>query len=123
MLKRVKFVREFTPLTEAARMPRKDRVHNKRGEDTVIDIQSGVAFEPSYVYTMLKHTSAAGAFSVEGRQEDAEEFLSCLLNGINDEMLEVYIYYIFHSLKNMNYYKIFIICNNYNLFIVDEIGQ
>lgn len=85
----VKFVREFTPLTEAARMPRKDRVHNKRGEDTVIDIQSGVAFEPSYVYTMLKHTSAAGAFSVEGRQEDAEEFLSCLLNGINDEMLEL----------------------------------
>ncbi|EFN69898.1 Ubiquitin carboxyl-terminal hydrolase 10 [Camponotus floridanus] len=85
----VKFVREFTPLTEAARMPRKDRVHNKRGEDTVIDIHSGVAFEPSYIYTMLKHTSAAGAFSVEGRQEDAEEFLSCLLNGINDEMLEV----------------------------------
>lgn len=84
----VKFVREFTPLTEAARMPRKDRVH-KRGEDTVMDIYSGVAFEPSYVYTMLKHTSAAGAFSVEGRQEDAEEFLSCLLNGINDEMLEL----------------------------------
>lgn len=79
-----KFVREFTPLTEAARMPRKDRV--KRGEDTVMDIYSGVAFEPAYVYTMLKHTSA---FSVEGRQEDAEEFLSCLLNGINDEMLDV----------------------------------
>ncbi|XP_072765297.1 uncharacterized protein Usp10 [Anoplolepis gracilipes] len=85
----VKFVREFTPLAEAARMPRKDRVHNKKGEDTVIDIHSGVAFEPSYIYTMLKHTSAAGAFSVEGRQEDAEEFLSCLLNGINDEMLEL----------------------------------
>ncbi|XP_011873046.1 PREDICTED: ubiquitin carboxyl-terminal hydrolase 10 [Vollenhovia emeryi] len=84
----VKFVREFSPLTEAARMPRKDRVH-KRGEDTVLDIISGIAFEPSYVYTMLKHASAAGAFSVEGRQEDAEEFLSCLLNGINDEMLEL----------------------------------
>ncbi|XP_039311593.1 ubiquitin carboxyl-terminal hydrolase 10 [Solenopsis invicta] len=84
----VKFVREFSPLTEAARMPRKDRVH-KRGEDTVMDIYSGIAFEPSYVYTMLKNASAAGAFSVEGRQEDAEEFLSCLLNGINDEMLEL----------------------------------
>lgn len=79
-------------MTEAARMPRKDRVH-KRGEDTVMDIHNGVAFEPSYVYTMLKHASAAGGFSVEGRQEDAEEFLSCLLNGINDEMLEVYIFY------------------------------
>ncbi|KAL0117483.1 hypothetical protein PUN28_010361 [Cardiocondyla obscurior] len=84
----VKFVREFSPLTEAARMPRKDRV-NKRGDDTVIDIYSGIVFEPSYIHTMLKHTSAAGAFSVEGRQEDAEEFLSCLLNGINDEMLEL----------------------------------
>ncbi|XP_077263842.1 ubiquitin specific protease 10 [Temnothorax americanus] len=84
----IKFVREFSPLTEAARMPRKDRVH-KRGDDTVMDIYSGIAFEPAYVYTMLKHTSAAGGFSVEGRQEDAEEFLSCFLNGINDEMLEL----------------------------------
>lgn len=29
------------------------------------------------------------AFKVEGRQEDAEEFLSCLLNGLHDEMIEV----------------------------------
>ncbi|XP_034186033.2 ubiquitin specific protease 10 isoform X1 [Osmia lignaria lignaria] len=84
----IKFVHEFTPLSDAARLARKDRA-NKRGEDTIVDIQSGVAFEPSYVYTMLKNTSAAGVFSVEGRQEDAEEFLSCLLNGINDEMLEL----------------------------------
>jgi len=28
-------------------------------------------------------------FKVEGRQEDAEEFLSCLLNGLHDEMFEV----------------------------------
>lgn len=99
-------------------MPRKDRIH-KRGED-VIDIYSGVAFEPSYVYTMLKHTSAAGAFSVEGRQEDAEEFLSCLLNGINDEMLEVCIY-TFYSLQK---YELIIrkIYNNH-FILVDKIGQ
>ncbi|CAL7942928.1 unnamed protein product [Xylocopa violacea] len=84
----IKFVHEFTPLSDGARLARKDRA-NKRGEDTIVDIQSGVAFEPFYVYTMLKNTSAAGVFSVEGRQEDAEEFLSCLLNGINDEMLEL----------------------------------
>lgn len=75
-------------MSDGARLARKDRA-NKRGEDIVVDIQNGVAFEPFYVYTMLKNTSAAGVFSVEGRQEDAEEFLSCLLNGINDEMLEV----------------------------------
>lgn len=28
-------------------------------------------------------------FKVEGRQEDAEEFLSCLLNGLHDEMIDV----------------------------------
>ncbi|CAD1479173.1 unnamed protein product, partial [Heterotrigona itama] len=84
----IKFVHEFTPLSDGARLARKERA-NKRGEDTIVDIQCGVAFEPFYVYTMLKNMSAAGVFSVEGRQEDAEEFLSCLLNGINDEMLEV----------------------------------
>ena len=88
LLCRVKFVHEFTPLSDGARLARKERA-NKRGEDTIVDIQCGVAFEPFYVYTMLKNMSAAGVFSVEGRQEDAEEFLSCLLNGINDEMLEV----------------------------------
>ncbi|KAK2585424.1 hypothetical protein KPH14_010092 [Odynerus spinipes] len=84
----IKFVHEFTPLSDSARLARKDRVH-KRGDNAIADIQSGMAFEPSYVYTMLKNTSSAGVFSVEGRQEDAEEFLSCLLNGINDEMLEL----------------------------------
>lgn len=87
---RFRFVQEFTPLSDDARCPRKDRV-TKRGEDNVVDIQYGVAFEPSYVYTMLQNNSSNGGFSVEGRQEDAEEFLSCLLNGINDEMLEVII--------------------------------
>lgn len=84
-----KFVHEFTPLSEAARMPRKDRGSRRGNEDTLTDVHCGIPFEPSYVYTVLKNTSSAGVFSIEGRQEDAEEFLSCLLNGISDEMLEV----------------------------------
>lgn len=70
-------------------MPRRDRAQ-KKSDEAVVNVQSGIAFEPTYVYTMLKNTSCASVFSVEGRQEDAEEFLSCLLNGISDEMLEVF---------------------------------
>lgn len=88
---RIKFAHEFTPLPEGARLARKDRAQ-KRNEDATVDIQSGVPFEPSYIYTILKNTSSPGVFSVEGRQEDAEEFLSCLLNGISDEMLEVSVF-------------------------------
>ncbi|EFN82904.1 Ubiquitin carboxyl-terminal hydrolase 10 [Harpegnathos saltator] len=81
----IRFIREFNPLPENARLPRKARA-NKRDD---IIIENGVALEPSYMYTMLKYTSSAGVFPVEGRQEDAEEFLSCLLNAINDEMLDL----------------------------------
>ncbi|XP_015118289.1 ubiquitin carboxyl-terminal hydrolase 10 [Diachasma alloeum] len=83
----VKFVNEFLPLPEGERLPRNTRGQKKN--DDSLDIKGGTAFEPSYVYTMLKNTSSPGVFSIEGRQEDAEEFLSCLLNGISDEMLEL----------------------------------
>ncbi|XP_063985979.1 ubiquitin carboxyl-terminal hydrolase 10 [Diachasmimorpha longicaudata] len=83
----VKFVNEFLPLPEGERLPRNSRGQKKN--DDSLDIKGGTAFEPSYVYTMLKNTSSPGVFSIEGRQEDAEEFLSCLLNGISDEMLEL----------------------------------
>ncbi|XP_012269229.2 ubiquitin carboxyl-terminal hydrolase 10-B isoform X1 [Athalia rosae] len=84
----IRFVHEFSPLSAGARLPRKDRAQ-KRSDEALVPIQSGIAFEPTYVYTMLKNTLCANVFSVEGRQEDAEEFLSCLLNGISDEMLEM----------------------------------
>lgn len=86
---RVKFVHEFTPLSEGARQThRKDR-NNKRNEDAMVDIQSGVPFEPVYMYSIFKNSTSAGAFLEEGRQQDAEEFLSFLLNGISEEMLKV----------------------------------
>ncbi|XP_066596871.1 ubiquitin carboxyl-terminal hydrolase 10-A-like isoform X2 [Prorops nasuta] len=82
----IDFVHEFPPLVEDNKLPKKEK---KRTQDLVATIQSGSAFEPISVYRVLRHTVAAGHFSIEGRQEDAEEFLSCLLNGINDEMLEL----------------------------------
>ena len=48
----------------------------------------GTSFEPSSIYRMLSKIRSE-AFKVEGRQEDAEEFLGCLLNGLHDEMIEV----------------------------------
>ena len=48
----------------------------------------GTSFEPSSVYEMLSNIRSE-TFQVEGRQEDAEEFLSCLLDGLHDEMIEV----------------------------------
>ncbi|XP_794239.4 ubiquitin carboxyl-terminal hydrolase 10 isoform X1 [Strongylocentrotus purpuratus] len=50
-----------------------------------LDIRTGTCFEPTVIYQML--SVANTSLSVKhGRQEDAEEFLSCLLNGLHDEM-------------------------------------
>ena len=53
------------------------------------DIMPGQAFEPSYVYKMLADFS--GEQFKEGRQQDAEEMLSCVLNGLHDEV-RFYVY-------------------------------
>ena len=74
-------MREFSPLPELPRVPRRERGQLR-------DIQHGAPLEPSYVYAMLSRVSS-DAFRVAGRQEDAEEFLTCLLSGLQDEMAEV----------------------------------
>ncbi|XP_034249638.1 ubiquitin carboxyl-terminal hydrolase 10-like isoform X1 [Thrips palmi] len=84
------FVKEFTPLAASARLKRADRAaRSKDGEVGAVhnDIPTGPAFEPTCVYRMLSVIQTDTM--VEGRQEDAEEFLSCLLNGLNDEMLDL----------------------------------
>jgi len=54
------------------------------------DVRTGACIEPASVYKMLLNLPQKDTFQViEGRQEDAEEFLTCLLNGLSDEMAEV----------------------------------
>ncbi|XP_013409690.1 ubiquitin carboxyl-terminal hydrolase 10 isoform X2 [Lingula anatina] len=51
----------------------------------VQDINPGKPFEPVNVYKMLQLIKSNNF--MHGKQEDAEEFLSCVLNGLHDEML------------------------------------
>lgn len=53
-----------------------------------IELVTDTPFEPTIIYKMLNNIRSE-IFHVEGRQEDAEEFLGCILNKLNDEMLEV----------------------------------
>lgn len=78
---RVQFIGEFQQLSI-----KNGRTTQQQRQATSVATQetpdTGPAFEPSYVYKILP------AFE-EGRQEDAEELMSYLLNGINDEMIDV----------------------------------
>lgn len=83
----IQFVNEFIPLSATSRLrDRKEKALRK--DDGSIEVQCGAPFEPSYIYKML-NCIRSDTFKVEGRQEDAEEFLGCLLNALNDEMLEL----------------------------------
>lgn len=52
----------------------------------------GQILEPASIYNyLLNSLSPTDTFKViEGRQEDAEEFLTFLLNGLNDEILALF---------------------------------
>jgi len=77
----VEFINEFTPLETMSKTMKKDKARKKE------DLPTGNPFEPSYVYRTLLQIESETFRCVEGRQEDAEEFLSYLLNMISDEML------------------------------------
>jgi ubiquitin carboxyl-terminal hydrolase 10 len=83
----MEFMHEFNSLPPGAKPARREKALARKGEE-VCEVPQGPPFEPSCVYAMLGSIRSA-AFKVEGRQEDAEEFLSCLLNGLNDEMLDL----------------------------------
>lgn len=95
----MKFVNEFQPLPAQSRIGRKEKALRK--DDASIDVQTGNAFEPIYIYKMLSSIHS-NTFKVEGLQEDAEEFLSCLLNALHDEMQQVFM------LTNFTFFVIYI---------------
>lgn len=82
---RTQFVKEFQHLPAGQRVTRRvDK--NQRNE--YVSVNCEPPFEPYWIYKML-NGKRSDSFVIEGRQEDAEEFLGFLLNGLNDEMLEV----------------------------------
>lgn len=74
---------EFTTLQLRTKVQR-----DKSKKDETPDIQLDTPFEPVVIHKIL-NLLRSDIFQVEGRQEDAEEFLGCVLNRLNDEMLEL----------------------------------
>jgi len=77
----VEFMNEMTPLEVMNKNQKKDKARKNE------DLPTGNALEPKYVYKTLLQLESETFKVIEGRQEDAEEFLTCILNMINDEMM------------------------------------
>ncbi|MEE6499990.1 hypothetical protein FKM82_003661 [Ascaphus truei] len=77
----VRLMNEFT------NMPVLPKAKQAPGEKVVRDIRPGAAFEPTYIYRLLTVTKSS--LSEKGRQEDAEEYLGFILNGLHEEMLSL----------------------------------
>ncbi|XP_074864543.1 ubiquitin carboxyl-terminal hydrolase 10 isoform X3 [Carettochelys insculpta] len=75
----VRLMNEFT------NMPVPPKAKQALGDKMVRDIRPGPAFEPTYIYRLL--TVIKSSLSEKGRQEDAEEYLGFILNGLHEEML------------------------------------
>ncbi|KXJ74711.1 hypothetical protein RP20_CCG013093 [Aedes albopictus] len=76
-------VAEFSTLQLRSKVQR-----DKTKKDETPEIQCDSPLEPLMIHRML-NLLRSDIFQVEGRQEDAEEFLGCVLNRLNDEMIEL----------------------------------
>ncbi|XP_064414698.1 ubiquitin carboxyl-terminal hydrolase 10 isoform X2 [Latimeria chalumnae] len=74
-------------MNEFSNMPIPSKAKQVSGDKTVRDIRPGAPFEPTYIYRLL--TVIKSSLSEKGRQEDAEEYLGFILNGLHEEMLAV----------------------------------
>ncbi|XP_044760357.1 ubiquitin carboxyl-terminal hydrolase 10-like [Coccinella septempunctata] len=80
-----KFINNFEKLPDSYLNRISKRNKKKQGS---FDFSCGDSIEASSIYTILNDTRS-DSFLVEGRQEDAEEFLGLLLNGLKDEMMNI----------------------------------
>lgn len=113
--------------------------HREKDKKDIPDLNCDSPFEPTVIHKMLNGIRP-DLFQVEGRQEDAEEFLGCVLNGLNDEMLEVstvfyfimyhfiiylvntsHMYYIYNGYKVVMVHIIF--CIKYNCSLMEHGGK
>ncbi|KAF6202313.1 hypothetical protein GE061_004711 [Apolygus lucorum] len=86
----VKFIKEFSQ-APPSRFKRMEKLQARKDstDASSLDMMTDPPFEPTVIYKILRKMRSEDSFHEEGRQEDAEEFLSLLLNGLNDEMLEL----------------------------------
>uniref|UniRef100_A0A1B0FB30 ubiquitinyl hydrolase 1 n=1 Tax=Glossina morsitans morsitans TaxID=37546 RepID=A0A1B0FB30_GLOMM len=80
----ITFMSNFSNLPTGLRLRTTKGPKNK--DDLSGELQCDPAFEPTEIYKLWNDSREE---HVEGRQEDAEEFLSYILNKLNDEMLEI----------------------------------
>ena len=72
-------------MNEFTNMPVPPKPRQALGDKIMRDIHPRAAFEPTYICRLL--TVIKWSPSVKDEQEDAEEYLGFILNGLHEEML------------------------------------